>query len=75
MLLKVTCKVKVSTLIALIKSLSNVCWCKALTLVADETIFILTILCLTNKEKSCKMLFQKKGGGDYMKNGEFGFDI
>lgn len=63
MLLKVTCKVKVSTLFALIKSLSNVCWCKALTLVEDETIFILTILCFTNYEKSCKMLIERKGGG------------
>lgn len=38
---------------------------KALTLVEDETIFILTILCFTNNEKSCKMLIEKKGG-DYI---------
>lgn len=47
---------------------------KALTLVEDETIFILTILCFTNYEKSCKMLIERKGGL-HMKNGEFGFDI
>lgn len=38
---------------------------KALTLVEDETIFILTIQSFTNYEKSCKMLIERKGG-DYI---------